>query len=187
MEKSQYIAVDYTLHATAQPGEAPELVEATEAGRPFVFLTGFGVALEAFEQRVAPLAAGETFDFTLTPSEAFGERSDDRVCELDKEVFSVNGRFDSQHIRVGAEVPLQNEDGNRFTAIVLAITDDKVRVDLNHPLAGHTLHFKGTVRERREATAQEMQHLIKMMSGEGCGGCGGSCESCHHEGCEGCK
>ena len=58
------------------------------------------------------------------------------------------------------------------------ITDDKVKMDLNHPLAGKTLNFKGRVLEKREASNQEIQNLVNFLSGEGgcgCGDCGGGC------------
>ena len=71
-------------------------------------------------------------------------------------------------------------------AKVVKIEDDGVTVDTNHPLAGKTLNFKGKVIENREATEEEIQHLIKHMTGGcgGCGGCGGDHEGCNHEGCD---
>ena len=92
-------------------------------------------------------------------------------------MFCVDGRFDQEHIYVDAIIPLQNEDGNHFYGRVVEIGDQQVKVDLNHPLAGETLHFEGTILENREATEQEIQHLIKHLSG-GCGGCGGGCDGC---------
>ncbi len=153
-----------------------------------------GVTLPAFENAIADLAQGEQFDFTLTPEEAYGERYEERVIELDKGIFCINGQFDAQHVQVGAIIPLQNQDGNRFNGVVLSITDSKVKIDLNHPLAGKTLNFKGTVEEIREATAEEISKMAQMISGEGgCGGCNGSCGeggcgngSCGEGGCGGC-
>ena len=76
---------------------------------------------------------------------------------------------------------MQNEDGNRFTGRVLDVTEDTVKMDLNHPLAGLDLLFKGEIVENREATNEEIQQMLSHISGEGgCGGCGGGCD--HHHG-----
>ena len=106
--------------------------------------------------------------------------------ELDKQIFSVDGKFDSKNIYPEAIVPLQNEDGNRFLGRVVSIGSDKVRIDLNHPLAGMTLNFKGTIHESRPATNAEIEQMARMLSGEGgCGGhCGGGCGGhCGDGGC----
>ncbi len=178
MEKTEnkYIAVDYCLYSVADGKK--ELVEQTSAERPFVFITGFGIALDAFEKAVESLAAGEEFDFNLGKEEAFGDRDERRVISLDKEMFDVDGHFDKENIFVGATIPLQNEDGNRFMGVVLEIGKDKVRIDLNSPLAGKTLNFTGKVLENRAATSDEIQSLVNHLNGGcggGCGKCGGSC------------
>lgn len=90
-------------------------------------------------------------------------------------------------------IPLENEDGNRFLGRVVSIGDDKVTVDLNHPLAGKDLNFKGTIIEAREATDNEVEGFIKHIENHhcGCGDCEGGCghdhDGCghhgHHEGC----
>ena len=106
----------------------------------------------------------------------------ERVLNLDKEMFSVDGHFDSKNIFKGAQVPLKNEDGNFFIATILEIGSDKVTVDLNHPLAGKCLNFKGYIIENREATKDEIKTMLNHLNGGGCGGhCGGNCEG----GCEG--
>lgn len=187
MEKTEnkYIAVDYRLYSVTDGNK--ELVEQTSAERPFVFITGFGIALDAFEKAVESLAAGEEFDFNLCKEEAFGDRDERRVISLDKEIFSVDGHFDKENIFVGATIPLQNEDGNRFMGVVLEIGTDKVRIDLNSPLAGKTLNFAGKVLENRTATSDEIQSLVNHLNGGcsgGCGNCGGSCGHGDKKECE---
>lgn len=170
--KNKYIAVAYKLY-TVEDGKTTLVEEATE-DKPFQFISGFGIALDAFENIVAGLDKGSTFDFTLTKEQAYGDYLDEHVLDLDKEIFSINGHFDREHIYRNAVVPLQNEDGNRFLGRVLDVSDDKVKIDLNPPLAGKDINFKGKVIESREATNNEIQGTINRLSGEGCG-CG-----CHH-------
>lgn len=179
-KKNLFIATTYKLE-TIENGEKKLIEEATEE-RPFVFISGFGIALEAFEKNLVELKKDETFDFTLMQEEAYGPYIEDRVLDLDREMFCINGHFDHDNIYVDAVVPLQNEDGNRFMGRVLAISDDKVKMDLNHPLAGKDLNFSGKIIESREATNEEIQQIINHMSGEGCGcGCGECGDDCNHD------
>ena len=175
MESNKFISVSYQLYDITE-GKS-DLIEQTSDERPFIFVSGMGVTLPAFEEQIVNLAKGESFDFTLTPGQAYGAHYAERVIDLEKEIFTINGQFDAQHVQVGAIIPLQNEDGNRFNAVVKNITDEKVTCDLNHPLAGLKLNFCGQVLESREATAEEIAKMAQIISGEA-GGCGGGCDNC---------
>ena len=176
---NRYIAVAYKLYTVDK--DNTNLVEEAPSDKPFQFISGFGIALDAFEKAVADLEKDAEFDFTLSPEKAYGEFFEERVLNLDKEIFTVNGHFDHENIFKDAMVPLQNEDGNRFMGHVLDITENSVKMDLNHPLAGKTLNFKGHVVETREATNEEIQAMINRMSGEGECHCGGCSDGCGHE------
>lgn len=183
--KNKFISVSYALYDVTDGKQ--ELIEQTSEGRDFVFISGMGVTLPAFEKEVVDLAKGEAFDFKLTPEDAYGEHYDERVLDLEKEIFSINGKFDAEHVQVDAIIPMQNEDGNRFNAVVKEIGEHTVKVDLNHPLAGMTLNFQGKIEENREATAEEVAKMAQMISGEGgCGNCHGDCGGhCEEGGCHG--
>lgn len=175
---NKYYAVSYKLFSI-KDGERV-MQEETDANDPFVFISGFGTTIPSFEKQIENLAKGDSFDFTIPQTEAYGEYVAERVIELDKQIFHINGQFDESQIYVGAIIPLQNEDGNRFMGNVLEITDSKVKVDLNHPLAGCDLQFQGTITECRDATDEEIVQMINRLSGGGCGGCGGG--GCHSNG-----
>ena len=183
----KYITVAYSLYTDNSEG-VHELVEQAPVEHPFQFITELGVALEAFEAKLKDLNAGDEFDFTLSVDEAYGPYEQEHVIELPKSTFMLNGRFQNDVIFEGAVIPLVNADGNRFQGLVLEVKEEVVIIDLNHPLAGKELHFKGSVVTSREATDAEVTALIKMMSGEGgcgCGcGCDGGCDGgCDSEGC----
>lgn len=170
-----------------------ELTEQAPAEHPFQFISGLGYTLEAFEKNLVNLNEGDKFDFTLSVEEAYGPHMPEGVQTLPKSAFEVNGKFDNEHIKVGAVVPMMNQEGERFNATITEITDTEVTIDLNHPFAGKELNFKGTVMTHRDATNKELEQMVKMMTG-GCGGCGGSCGgdcggdcggNCGEGGCEG--
>ena len=189
---NKFISVNYQLFSVDADG-SKHLVEETKEGNPFQLISGFGISIDKFEEKILNLETGSNFDFTLNPADAFGEYDSDCVHKMGREVFSINGHFDHENIFEGAVITLMDNDGKRFMARVVKVEDDGVTVDTNHPLAGETLQFVGTVLENRVATNEEIQHMINHMSGEGCGcddcgdGCGCGDDGCgghhHHDGC----
>lgn len=178
--KNKFMSVVYQLYTVADGKSTLE--EQTGTDRPFEFITGFGIALDAFEQQLMNQEKGSAFDFTLQPSEAFGEYDPEGVHKLNRDVFMINGHFDHENIFEGAVITLMDNEDHQFMAKVKKIEEDGVTIDTNHPLAGKTLQFTGTVIENRDATEEEVQNLIKHLTG-GCSGCG------HHHGdgeCSGC-
>lgn len=185
---NQFIAVSYQLHSVENEGMT--LVEEATEERPYRFISGFGLTLDLFEEAIVNLRAGQEFEVELPPEQAYGHFQPEHVLDLDREVFTVNGRFDAENIYEGAVVPLQNEEGTRFMGRILDVGDKHVKVDLNHPLAGKTLNFKGKVIENREATNEEIAAMVNQMAGGcGCGGhsegscCCGGCGSSNERGC----
>mgnify|MGYP002856623516 CR=1 FL=1 len=180
MEKTthRYIVAQYELYSTAEGKQTLE--EATTEEKPFAFLTGFGMAMEPFEKAVKDLSTGDKFDFTIECDNAYGAYEAERVVDLDKSIFSINNHFDHENIFEGAVIPLENEDGNRFLGRVVSIGEEKVKVDLNHPLAGKDLNFKGEIVEARDATDSEVEGFIKHIESHHCG-CGDCEGDCHHD------
>ena len=174
---NKYVAVSYDLNVGE--GDERELMEKATAELPLKFVFGMGMMLPAFEKALEGLEEGADFHFTIKPEDAYGEFREDYVVELSKDLFKVDGKFDAEMVREGNVVPLMDTEGNRMNAIVVSVTPDKVTVDLNHPLAGENLHFKGKVLEVRDATEQE---LAALMGGGGCGGCGCGCDDDECEG-----
>ena len=190
--KNMYIAVAYKLY-TIENGKEEFIEEATEQ-EPYRFLSGFEMVLPAFEEALVGKQDGENFEITIAKEDAYGDHDEEAVVELERDIFMIDGHFDNKRIFPGAVVPLMNEEGQRFQATIVDVTESHVKVDLNYPLACKSLKSSGHIVENREATNEEIQSLIAQMSGEGCGGCGGGCNGgeggCNKNGdcgCGGCK
>ena len=183
-KENKFIVVSYQLFSV-KDGEK-KLEEQTNVERPYQFISGFGVSLDAFEQHIVQLEKGSKFDFVISKSEAFGDYDPEGVHKVSREMFSINGHFDHENIYKGAVITLMDSEEKRFMARVLKVEDDGVTIDTNHPLAGNDLNFKGEVLENRDATNEEIQMMIKHLSREGCGcgcdDCGGDCGGHHHDG-----
>ena len=102
-----------------------------DRGAPIFFVVGGGQMISGFDNAVPGMAIGEKKTVRLEPDEAYGERRDDLI-------FDVPLSQAPPGLSVGDSVPLSS--GGQ--AVVLEITDEIVRVDANHRLAGQTLTFE---------------------------------------------
>jgi len=171
--RNKFVTLSYELRINGTEGE---VVEKTEAAAPLGFVFGAGKMLEMFENKLEGMTSGSAFDFELNATEAYGEVNPNAVVEIPKNIFEVEGKIDEDLLTVGNQVPMQDAHGNRLNGIVLELSDDKVKMDFNHPLAGDNLFFKGEVLEVREANEDE---VAEACGAGGCGssegGCGGGC------------
>ena len=89
MEKKQnkFIAVAYDLFASDDTGR--HLVERVPADKPFAFISGFGITIKAFEEQLEQLETGASFDFSLTPDQAYGEFDEQRIVERQNQHFRI--------------------------------------------------------------------------------------------------
>lgn len=151
-----------------------------DKNHPDAFVFGLDTQLlPAFQANIMGLEQGQEFDFILKPDDAFGERYPERVCELDKNLFYRDGKFDAERIVEGAVVPMLTEDGMRIDGIVVKVTDDTVTMDFNDPWAGETMRFVGHVHLVRDATPEELQPKHHHGCSCGCEDCGGG--DCGHD------
>ena len=174
---NKYVTLTYDLHVGE--GEELELMEQATTERPLEFIYGTNSMLEAFEKQIDGLAAGDVFSFTLSTEEAYGDYDDSRIIELPKNIFEVDGKIDEEMLFEGNTLPMMDASGNRLVGSVVSIGENQVTMDFNHPLAGETMHFKGTVMEVRDASAEEIAALF---SSGGCSCGSGGCGSCDEEG-----
>ena len=83
------------------------------------------------------------------------EKLKEKLIELPKSQFETDGIFDADVVKEGAIIPMMSEeDDEHMEAIVVAVDDNGVQLDFNHPLAGEILHFKGEIFELCYASKQ---------------------------------
>jgi len=153
--KNTVVSLSYILKRDDAKGE---IIEETRAGDPLVFLFGNGQMLPKFEEHLSTLKTGDDFEFTLASDDAYGEMDQDAIIDLDKSIFEVDGKIDTEMIAVGNVIPMRDDQGHMLQGTVVSVGDELVRMDFNHPMAGNVLHFKGSVVEVREASAEELSH-----------------------------
>ena len=165
--RNSFVKLTYALRTNNADGE---LVEETTAENALEFVFGTGKMLPMFEEKLEGLKAGSDYNFEIPCAAGYGEINAEAKVDIPKNIFEVDGAIDEELIKVGNVVPMQDAQGNRLNGIVLEITDENVKMDFNHPLAGDDLFFSGAVLEVREATESE---IVAAVGGGGCGsGCG---------------
>jgi len=124
------VAVQYTLKL-----DDGTTADTNVGGEPLVYQQGADQMLPAFEKKLQGMQVDETTEFTLPPEQGYGEVDPSLRQEVDADLVEEPGR------RVGAQLVAQDPSGQQRVVRVHEVRDDTLVLDLNHPLAGETLHF----------------------------------------------
>ncbi len=152
IEKHTVPSVSYTLLVDG------EIVDMAEKDKPMSFIQGIGMMVPGFESNLEGMSAGDEYTFELTPEEAYGPYNNEAVVELPISTFMVDGKVNEKMMSVGQIVPMQDPKGNPLNGTVLEISNENVKMDFNHMLAGKVLNFTGKILEVRIATKEEIEH-----------------------------
>ena len=179
IEQNKVVEFCYELEVDGQ------IVDQTSKERPLDYIHGTGSLLPKLEAHIEGMEAGTSFDVTLSPADGYGEVDPDRIIDLPKAAFEVNGEVREDLLVPGNTIPMMNSMGGVIPGIVVEVTADTVKMDLNHQMAGKTLHFKGEILTVREATEKELTEGLHGEFVQSCG-CGGGCHG-HDGGYGGCE
>ena len=163
-----------------------QVVDHTTKEKPLDYIHGTGSLLPKLEAHIEGMQAGDKFEITLAPADAYGEVDPQRIIDLPKAAFEVNGEVREDLLVPGNTIPMMNSMGGVIPGVVLEVTADSVKMDLNHQMAGKTLHFSGEIISVREATEKELTEGLHGEYVHSCG-CGGGCHGgeCHGGECGG--
>lgn len=168
-----------------------KVADKASADKPLEYIHGTGMLLPKFEMELEGKEEGDSFAFTLTPEEGYGQVDPRYVVEIPKTAFMVEGMLREDLLKEGNVIPMMNSDGHVVQGTVAGIGEDTVKMDFNHPMAGKTLNFEGTVVAVRDSTEEDNKRFFGPSEGCGCGchhgdgGCDGDCD-CGECGCGGC-
>ncbi len=182
ISEKKVVALTYTLTVDGQ------IADQTTEERPLDFIFGMGYLLPKFEANIKGKSEGESFEFTLTPSEGYGEHDSNKIIELPKAAFEINGEIQEGLLAIGNVIPMMNNQGGVIPGKVAEVKEDTVVMDFNHQMAGKTLNFAGKILTVREATEKELTEglhgeLKQHSCGGGCSSCGGGCNDGCGDGC----
>lgn len=140
-----------TFHYDVTTAEGVE-VDSSRGRAPMSALLGHGNLIRGVEDALIGRQAGDHFTLDLAPEAAYGPVQEGLRQRVSKKYFR-----DPRRLRAGAQALLESRDGPRWVT-VLKVGQSVVDVDLNHPLAGQTLHFVIDITAVRAATPEELEH-----------------------------
>ena len=149
--------MSYQLAFPDEDGQ-PDVVEIVDEKEPMVFIHGLSGLPEAFEQNLLGLSIGDTFDFSISAEDAYGNVDPNAIIELPKSIFQAEDQTADDILQIGNFIPMTDDQGNRMQGLVVSIEGETVTMDFNHPLAEKTLMFQGKILNIREATPDELAH-----------------------------
>jgi FKBP-type peptidyl-prolyl cis-trans isomerase SlyD len=151
------VYISYQLAFPDEDGQ-PDVVEIVDEKEPMVFIHGLSGLPEAFEQNLLGLSIGDTFDFSISAEDAYGNVDPNAIIELPTSIFQAEDQNADDILQIGNFIPMTDDEGNRMQGLVVSIEGETVTMDFNHPLAEKTLMFQGKILNIREATADELAH-----------------------------
>ncbi len=124
--------------------------DTTEGKEPLEFVVGENRIIPGFEQSVNGMEEGEEKDFKLSPDQAYGERNEQLVQEVQKSQLPEN-----MEVKEGMMLMLKGPDGQQMPAKVVEDKGETFTLDINHPLAGQNLNFNVKLEKVEDAPASE--------------------------------
>lgn len=128
------------------------LLDSSRGREPLAYLHGYGNIIAGLETALEGREAGFLSTVKVAPADGYGAFNPEAVFEVPRGQFPPE-----EDIQVGMEVRGENEHGLMAFRVV-AVNDQGVVLDANHPMAGKNLNFDVEVLGVRDATAQELSH-----------------------------
>lgn len=148
IKKHAVVTIDYELK-----DDDGKVIDTSAGGEPLHYLHGTQNLIEGLEKALEGKKAGDSLSVAVSPEEGYGARDEARIQPVPKDSFD-----DQNQLKAGNQFMAQSPEGENLTVTIVEVTDDKVVIDSNHPLAGKNLNFEVEIKDVREATPEELEH-----------------------------
>ncbi len=129
-----------------------EALDSSTPEDPLVYLHGTGELIAGLEKALAGKAAGDEFSIAIDPADGYGDEDPNLIQQVHTD------EFNDVEVKEGMQLQGKDPDGNFLQIRIEKVEGDQVTVNMNHPLAGQTLHFDIKIEDVRTATPEEIEH-----------------------------
>ena len=138
-----------TLHLEIRLADGTLALSTWDAD-PLAITLGDGTLVPGLEALLAGMTPGEETRLLVSGDDLYGQRDPDAIHWL-----PVAGFPPGQGTEPGQVVAFDTPGGHELAGLVLEVDADRVRVDLNHPLAGRSLDIRVRILSVLPATGQQ--------------------------------
>lgn len=135
IQKGSRVKIHYVLRVEGK------VVDSSQGTAPFQYEHGASQILRGLERALEGLRAGDTKQVYVGPDDAYGPVKPEACVEVPNDQLGV------KNPRRGMVLETKTESGQKLVGHIKEILDDKIIIDLNHPLAGKELYFEIKVLE----------------------------------------
>ncbi len=111
--------------------------DSSQGKEPIVFTVGNNEVIKGFDEAVVGMKKGEQKKVTITSENGYGHRDEKLKQEVPRSVFPPEVKLET-----GMGFSFRTPQGQMIHATITDSAQDKVTVDMNHPLAGRNLVFE---------------------------------------------
>ena len=141
------VAIHYTLK-----DDEGKIIDSSAGKEPLNYIHGQGMIVQGLEKALTGKNVGDKFSVDVAPAEGYGEYNPELVRAIPKTAFQAD------KIEPGMVFYAQTPAGI-MPLTVSKVEGDNVMIDMNHELAGKTLHFEIEVMQADAMTEEEIKEL----------------------------
>jgi FKBP-type peptidyl-prolyl cis-trans isomerase SlyD len=141
------VSIHYTL--TNDDGD---VLDTSRGDDPLAYIHGIGNIIPGLESALTGKRKGDRLAVTVAPQDGYGVHDKAMVETVPREAFQG-----IEQVEPGMQFHAETTEGLQ-TVTVIAVGDDTVTIDGNHPMAGLTLNFDVEIMDIRDASAEELDH-----------------------------
>ena len=147
IEKNQVVTFHYTLK-----DQEGKLLDQSIGGEPLNYLHGHGNIIPGLETHMNEKRVGDKLQVHVTPENGYGSYDPEKRFQIER------AQLPEVDLEIGMGLELHADDGETLLASIVAIDEEAIEVDANHPMAGKDLFFDVEIMAIRPASGEEIAH-----------------------------